>query len=92
MSATPIICGMGFFTFRQPTVAACWRGRLISFLGVLLVLATASVPRAAGRLLAICPDVAELLAVVALDKSILGCISLHPDINVTEARQTKNVL
>jgi hypothetical protein len=37
---------------------------------------TAAAPQAAGRLLAICSDVAELLAVVALDKSILGPISL----------------
>jgi hypothetical protein len=32
---------------------------------------------------------AELLAVVALGKSILGSVSLHPDSNVAEARQTK---
>jgi hypothetical protein len=53
---------------------------------------TASGPQAAGRLLAISPDVAELLAVVALGKSILGSISLHSDNNVAEARQTKNFL
>jgi hypothetical protein len=53
---------------------------------------TASTRQAAGRLLAVCPDVAELLAVVALGKSILGSISLHPDSNVAEARQTENFL
>jgi hypothetical protein len=36
--------------------------------------------------------VAELLAVVALGKSILGSVNLHPDGNVAEARQTENFL
>jgi hypothetical protein len=53
---------------------------------------TGAAPQAAGRLFAICQDVAELLAVVALGKIILGSISLHPDSNVAEARQTKNIL
>jgi hypothetical protein len=35
---------------------------------------------------------AELLAVVALGKSILSSISFHPDGNVAEARQTGNFL
>jgi hypothetical protein len=43
---------------------------------------TAAAPQAAERLLAVCPDVAILLAVVALGKSILCSISLHPDSNV----------
>jgi hypothetical protein len=41
-------------------------------------------------LFAITPHVAELLAVVALGKSILGSISLHPDSNVAEAWQKKS--
>jgi hypothetical protein len=53
---------------------------------------TASATQTTGRLLAICPDVAELLAVVSLGKSILGFINLHPESNVAEARQTKNFL
>jgi hypothetical protein len=63
---------MGFFSFRQQAVAANWRGRCISFLGALLVQVTAPAPQAVGRLLAFFPDVAELLAVVALGKSILA--------------------
>jgi hypothetical protein len=35
--------------------------------------------------LAICPDVAELLAVVALRKPILSSTCLHPDCDVAEA-------
>jgi hypothetical protein len=49
---------------------------------------TTSAPLAARRLLAVCPDEAELLAGVALCKSILSSISLHPDNNVAEARET----
>jgi hypothetical protein len=41
-------------------------------------------------LLAVCPDVAELLAVVALRKSILGFVRLYPDSNVAEVRQPEN--
>jgi hypothetical protein len=51
---------------------------------------TASAPQAAGMLLAICPHMAELLAVVALGKSNLGSMSLHTDSNVAEARRTEN--
>jgi hypothetical protein len=53
---------------------------------------TASAPQAAGRRLALCPDVADLLAVVALGKNILSSISLHPDCDVAEVRQTENLL
>jgi hypothetical protein len=58
------------------------------------VLVQVSVPaqQTAGRLFAISPYVAELLAVVALSKSILGSINLHPDSNVAEAWQTENFL
>jgi hypothetical protein len=37
---------------------------------------TAPAPQAAGRLLAVCPDMAELLAVMALRKTILSSICL----------------
>jgi hypothetical protein len=45
-----------------------------------------------GGLFAICPDVAELLAVVAVRKITLGSIYLRPDSNMAEARQTENFL
>jgi hypothetical protein len=45
---------------------------------------TASAPQAAERLLAICPDVAELLAVMALRKTILSSICLYPYCDVAE--------
>jgi hypothetical protein len=51
-----------------------------------------SAPKAAGRLFAVCPDVAELLAVMALRKTILSSICLHPDCDVAEALQSENFL
>jgi hypothetical protein len=85
VSAAPIIGGMGLSSFRQQTVAACWGGRCIHFLRALLVQVTAPAPLAAGRLLAGCPDVVEMLAVVALRKLILSSTCLHPDCDVAEA-------
>jgi hypothetical protein len=48
--------------------------------------------QAAGRLLAVCVDVAELLAVMALRKTILSSICLCPDCDVAEALQSENFL
>jgi hypothetical protein len=53
---------------------------------------TASAQQTAERRLAVCPNVAELLAVVALGKRILGSINFHHVINVAEVRQTENFL
>jgi hypothetical protein len=52
----------------------------------------APAPQTTGRLFAVCPDVAELLAVVALRESALGSICLHPDNNVAEAWQMEDFL
>jgi hypothetical protein len=46
-------------------------------------------PQAEGRLLAVCPDVAELLAVTALRKIILSSTCLYPDCDVAEACQSE---
>jgi hypothetical protein len=55
------------------------------FLRALLVQVTAPTPQAAGRLLAVCRDMARLLAIMALPKTILSSICLYPDCNVAEA-------
>jgi hypothetical protein len=89
MSAALIICGMEFFSFHQLTVAACWGGRYIPFLGALLVQVTTPAPQVAGRLLAVCPDVAKLLAVMALLKTILSSVCLYPDRDMAEAWQSE---
>jgi hypothetical protein len=91
VSAAPRVGGMGVSSFRQSTVAACWGGRYIPFLGSLLVQVTASA-QAAGRMFAVCPDVAELLAVMALRKTILSSICLYPDCDVAEAWQSEYFL
>jgi hypothetical protein len=66
-------------SFRQPAVAACSGGRYIPFPGELFVQVIALTLQAEGRLLAVCPEVAELLAVVALRKTILSFTCLYPD-------------
>jgi hypothetical protein len=92
VSSAPIICWMRVFSFRQPTDAARWGGRCIYFLGALLLQVSAPVPQAAGWLFAVCPDVAELLAVMALRTTILSYICLHPDCDVAEALQSEHFL
>jgi hypothetical protein len=70
---------MGFLSYRQLAVAACWCGRCISFFRTLLVQVVATAPQTTGRLLAVFPNVAEMLAVMALHKPILSFIVLYPD-------------
>jgi hypothetical protein len=83
---------MWFFFVQQLAVAACWSGRSVLFFWTLFVQVPAPAPQTARWLFAFCPDVVELLAVVALCESALGSISLHPDSNVAEAWQMENFL
>jgi hypothetical protein len=53
---------------------------------------TAPAPQAAGRLLAVFPDVVELLAVMAVRKTILSSLCLNPDCDVAEAWQLEKFL
>jgi hypothetical protein len=76
---------MEIFSFRQQTVAAYWGEKYILFLWTLLLRVTAPAPQAAEKLLAVCPAVAELLAVMALRKPILSSTCLHPAYDVAEA-------
>jgi hypothetical protein len=53
---------------------------------------TAPAPQAAGRFLAVCPDVTELLMVIAvLLKTILSSICLCPNYDITEALQSEKL-
>jgi hypothetical protein len=88
--AALIIGGVKFFTFRHPIVSARWGGTFIPFLEALLVQVTATAPQSAGKLLAVCPDVAELLAVMSLSKTILSSICLHPDCDMAEALKSEH--
>jgi hypothetical protein len=58
----------------------------------LCLFGAAPTPQAAGRLFAVGPDLAKILAVVALRKVVLGLIRLYLDANVTEIGEFKQVL
>jgi hypothetical protein len=90
--AAPIIGGMGLLTFRQFAVAAGWSGGSIVLLRTLPVQVAAPAPQTTWRLFAVCPDMAELLAIVALGEVTLGSVRLHLDDNVAEGRKLKNLL
>jgi hypothetical protein len=81
LSAAPIICGMGFFSFRRCSMLG-WK--MYSLSRGTPCAGDRPAPQAAGRLFAVCPDVAELLAVMVLRKTILSSICLHPDSDVAE--------
>jgi hypothetical protein len=83
---------MEFFSFRQPTFAALWSRWWIPFLGALFVQVNPAAPQVAGRLFAVCPDVAKLLAVMTQRKTILSSMCLHPDCDVSKALQSENFL
>jgi hypothetical protein len=70
---------MGFLSYHQQTVAASWCGRCTSFFRTLLVQVVATAPQTSGRLLAVFPNVTEILAVMALRKPVLSFIGLYPD-------------
>jgi hypothetical protein len=82
---------MGVFSLRQFAVATYWSGGSV-ILWTLFVQVVAPIPKTTGWLFAVCPDVAELLAVVALRKSALGSICLRLNSNVVEAWQTEDSL
>jgi hypothetical protein len=81
---------MGFLFLRQLAVTEFWCGSSVSLLWAVLVQVSAPAPQSGWRLFAISPDMAELLAVLALGENILGSISLHSDSNVAEAWQKEN--
>jgi hypothetical protein len=82
---------VSFLPFRQLAVAAYRLWRSVSLLRALLVQVAAHTPETTGGgLFAVCPDVAELLAVVTLHGTILSFVRLYHDWNVTKAGQSKN--
>jgi hypothetical protein len=52
-----------------------------------LLQVTAPTPHTAGRLLAVSPRMAELLAVVTLRETSVGFVRLYPDCSVAEASE-----
>jgi hypothetical protein len=92
VSATLIIGGMWFVYLRQLAVAAWWSGSGVSLLWALIVQVAASTPQTKAGLLAVCPDMDELLTVVALCKPVLSFVHLYLDGNVAEAGQLEKFL
>jgi hypothetical protein len=84
LAAAAVVGRMWFFTFHQLTVAAYWSGSGFLFLGTLYA-GGPSTPHATWRLVAVNPDVAELLTVVTLSEAILGSVPFHLDRDMTEA-------
>jgi hypothetical protein len=71
MTTATIVGGMCCFSFSQLAVAACRCWRSVLPLRTVCMQVADHTPQAAARILAICPDVAKLLAAVALCKGIL---------------------
>jgi hypothetical protein len=83
--AAAVVGGMWFFTLRQLAIAASRSRRFIPLLRAVLMQVAAPTPHAAGRLLAVGTDVANLLAVEILGEGELGFVCLYIDENVAEA-------
>jgi hypothetical protein len=89
VSASPIDGGMGFLSFHQPAVTASWGGGSVLVLWTLFVQVAAPAPHTAGRLPTVNPDVAKLLAALALRKAIMNSICLYSDGNMAESCQSE---
>jgi hypothetical protein len=83
---------MWFSAFGHTAVAACRRRTRVVFFGAFFVQAAATTTRAGGRLAAVSPNVAELLATAALGYTILVCVRLNLNGNVTEASEFEALL
>jgi hypothetical protein len=57
---------MGILSLHQLAVTTSWSGGSVVSFRALFVQVAAPAPQTTGRLLTVCPDVAELFAVVAL--------------------------
>jgi hypothetical protein len=76
----------------QLAVTASRFGSYVSFFRAVLVHVTAPTPQTTWKLLAICPDMAELLAVVTLREARLGSVGLHFDCNIAKAFDLEDIL
>jgi hypothetical protein len=85
MPTAAVVGGMRFLSFSQLAVAACRCRRCILFLRTVSMQVATPTPQTAGRLLAVGPDVAKFLAVVALRKGVLRFVGLYLDGNVAES-------
>jgi hypothetical protein len=90
--AAPIVGRMGFLTLRQLAVTAGWSGGNDSFLWAFLMQVAAPAPQTLWRLSTVCPNMPELLAVMALCKADSSSVGLHRDCYMAKGCQTKHFL
>jgi hypothetical protein len=74
MLAALIVGGMRLPSFHKCTVAACWYQCSIALFRAFLMQVTAPTPHTMGRLFAVIPGMAELLAAVTLPETSLGSL------------------
>jgi hypothetical protein len=70
----------------RPPTCSC---SMYALFRAFLVQMTAPTPHTMGRLVAVSPDLVELLAVVTLCETSLGFIHLYPGCNMAKAHQVK---
>jgi hypothetical protein len=85
MVSTSIIGGMRFLSVHELAVAAYRYRCCITRFREFLMQVTSPTQHTTRRLLAVSPDMAELLAVVTLLETSLGSICLYPDCNMVKA-------
>jgi hypothetical protein len=92
MPATTVVGGMCSLSFGQLAVAACQCWRCVPLLRTVFAQVAIPTPQARGRLFAISPDMAKLLAVVALHECVLWFALLYLDGTVAEAGEYEDIL
>jgi hypothetical protein len=92
MTAATVVGRTCWLTFGHLAVAARQHWGGIPILWVVFVQVAATTPQAARRLLAICPDVGKLLAIIALGKGMLRYVCLGFYRYVPTRREFKNFL
>jgi hypothetical protein len=91
VAATSVVGGVWLLS-SQLAVTASRFGSYVSFFWAVLVPVTAPTPHTTWRLLAVCPDMAEFLAVVTLREASLGSVGLYFDCNITKTSDLKDIL
>jgi hypothetical protein len=87
VSAAPINGGMGFLSLRQLAVTTSCSGVSVFSFRTHSVQVAAPAPQTTGRLLTVCPNLAELLAVGTMRSAVLSPVRLYPDCYVAEGCQ-----
>jgi hypothetical protein len=78
---------MKFLSVHQLAVVACRYRCCIALFQAFLAQVTVPTSHTMGRLLAVSPDMAKLLAVVTLHETSLGFVPFYPDCNMAKAHQ-----